>query len=275
MLQHYKVALIQMYSEMGNVAYNVAKAERYIRQAAANNAKLILLPEMFHSGINFNNMREGMNYAERVDGPTLTQIRSIASELSVFILCPILVDTGNQHWENTAFLIGGCGEILGSYAKTHPVGDERILLQRGTRYPVFDTVLGKIGISICYDVCFPETTRLLALHGAEIVLVTAGWRGSHYFKEWWDINLSCRAIDNLVYVAAVNACGYTGDGTEIYAGKSQVINPIGQVQKMAGMEEVILYQEIYPGRVAEDRAFNSVLTDRHAEDYREIWDSSL
>lgn len=271
MQQPYKVALVQMYSKMGDVSYNVQKADRYIRQAASNGASLILLPEMFNSGINFNNMKEDMNYAERVDGHTLTHMRKLSKELSVFLLCPLVIDVGTQQWENTAFLIGDDGAILGRYAKTHPVGDERILLQRGTLYPVINTKLGKIGISICYDVCFPETSRLLALNGAEILLVTAGWRGSHYFKEWWDINLRCRAIDNLMYVAAVNACGHTGDGSEMYAGKSQVINPIGQVQNMAGAEEeTIIYQDIFPHRVTEERSFNSVLADRHPEDYKAI-----
>ena len=271
MLKEYKLALIQMHSEWGIVASNNDKAERYIRQAAANGSKLILLPEMFHCGIDFTNMRENMDYAERIDGPTLTRFRALAAELNVYILCPVLIDTGTQQWENTAFLLGDQGELIGSYAKTHPVGDERMLLQRGTRYPVFETPLGKIGLSICYDVCFPETTRLTVLNGAEILLVVAGWRGSHYFKEWWDINLKCRALDNLVYVAAANACGPTGDGTEMYAGKSQVVNPIGQVQSMTGVEEeTIVYQTIYPDRVRAERAFNSVLIDRHPEDYLEI-----
>ena len=75
------------------------------------------------------------------------------------------------------------------------------------QYPVFETKLGKIGVVICYDVCFPETVRLLTLAGAELVLVPAAWRASYYFKEWWDLNLACRALDNLVYIAAVNRCG--------------------------------------------------------------------
>ena len=274
MFQQYRLALVQMYSNMGLVEYNVAKAERYIRQAASNGAELILLPEAFSTGADFNNGEENLRYAERIDGPTLTRMRTIAKELSVYIVCPIVVNTGENCWENTAFFIDNQGNILGRYVKTHPVGCERDLVRRGTSYPVFDTKFGKIGISICYDICFPETSRLLALHGAEIVLVSAAWRGSHYFKEWWDINLQCRAIDNLVYVAAVNACGCTGDGSEMFAGKSQVINPIGQVQKMAGVEEeTVLYQDIYPQRVAEERKSNPLLQDRYPEDYGDILSS--
>ena len=270
-LDSYKVALIQMYSKLGQVQENVDKAERYIRQAAENGANLVMLPEMFNSGINFNNMKEDLEYAECPDGKTLTYMRGLAKELSLYMLCPLVVELEPGKYENTAFLIAPDGSLIGSYAKTHPVGDERILLQRGTRYPIFDTELGKIGISICYDTCFPEFVRRYAIQGAEIILVTAGWRGSHYYKEWWDTCMLARAIDNLVYVIAVNACGPTGDGTEMYAGRSQVVNPIGLLQKAAGVEEeTVLYQTIYPKRVAAERRSNSMLYDRHPEDYINI-----
>lgn len=270
-MNNFKIALIQMYSEFNNVKGNVEKAEKRIREAAQKGAKLIALPEMFNTGVNFNDMMEDMKYAERTDGPTLTRFSKLAAELKVHILCPVLVDVGEKQWENTAFLIDDEGILLGGYAKTHPVGDERTLLQRGTKYPVFETKLGKIGMAICYDACFPETLRLLALNGAELLLIPAAWRGSHYFKEWWDINIQCRAIDNLCYVAAVNQCGCTGDGTEMYAGKSQIINPIGQLQAMAGVEEeTIIYGDIYMDRVKKEREFNTVLIDRHPEDYVDI-----
>ena len=98
----------------------------------------------------------------------------------------------------------------------------------------------KIGVVICYDVCFPETVRLLTLAGAELILVPAAWRASHYFKEWWDLNLACRALDNLVYIAAINRCGLSGD--EIFAGKSQLVNPLGERLDSCGVqEEAILY----------------------------------
>lgn len=103
------------------------------------------------------------------------------------------------------------------------------------------------------------------------MLVPSAWRASHYFKEWWDLNLACRALDNLLYVAAVNRCGQSGE--EIFAGKSQVISPIGEVLAAFDVEEEgILYQEIDLERVAKEREFNTVLTDRHPEDYKILSD---
>lgn len=270
-MKQFKLALVQMHSEYDSVRRNAEKAEQYVREAAGQGARLIVLPEMFNTGVNFNDMKTGMSYAEKEDGPTLTRFRRLAEELAVHILCPVLTETGVKQWENKAYLIDDEGQIVGGYAKTHPVGDERILLKRGSSYPVFATKLGRIGVLICYDACFPETSRLLALNGAELILIPAAWRGSHYFKEWWDLNIQCRAIDNLCYVAAVNQCGCTGDGSETYAGKSQIINPVGQVQAMAGIEEeIILYGNIDIDRIGTERVFNTVLSDRHPEDYGEL-----
>lgn len=83
------------------------------------------------------------------------------------------------------------------------------------------------------------------------------------------MNLSCRALDNLVYVAAVNRCGPSDD--EIFAGKSQVIDPTGKVLSAFGVEEEgVLFQEINLAQVKQEREFNTVLSDRYPEDYREL-----
>ncbi len=267
----YEVALIQMDCAFLDTDANLSKAERLIRQAASHGAKLIVLPEAFNTGYLGSKIPQMMALAENADGPSLQRMQSLASELAVYILAPIFYRTA-QGVENSAFLIDDAGVILGSYSKTHPVGDERQNLHRGDRYPVFDTKLGKLGIVICYDVCFPETVRLLALKGAEVVMVPSAWRASYYFKEWWDLNLSCRALDNLVYVAAVNRCGPSGE--EIFAGKTQLCSPIGEVLGTCGVEEeAILYGTVDIARVEKERQFNTVLTDRHPEDYKPLWEA--
>lgn len=179
----YEVALVQMDCALLDVEGNLAKAEGLVRKAAAHGAKLICLPEVFNVGYLGSRIQDMAKLAEPEDGPSLKRMSALAKELSVFILAPILFDTP-EGVENTAFLIDDEGTILGHYSKTHPVGDEQKYLHRGTQYPVFDTKLGKLGIVICYDVCFPETTRLLTVAGAEVVLVPAAWRASYYFKEW-------------------------------------------------------------------------------------------
>ena len=265
-MDRYKLALVQMDCLYGDTEKNIQKAASCIRTAAENGAKLVCLPEAFNTGYLAGKILDMKNYAEKLTGKTVTEMRRLAASLNIYITAPILLAADNGEVENTAVMIGRDGEIVGTYSKTHPVGDERKYFQWGKDYPVWNTELGKIGIVICYDVCFPETTRMLALQGADLILVPSAWRASYYFKEWWDLNLACRALDNLVYVAAVNRCGVCGD--EIFAGKSQVVNPIGTVLAECGVEEErILYQEIDLSVLPKERAFNTVMQDRHPEDY--------
>lgn len=261
----YRLALIQMASEFLDRAANLTKAEAKIREAARSGAKLICLPESFDLGYDGTRIPDMMAAAQDENGETICRMKALALELGVYILAPAFLRTG-AGVENRAFLLDDQGQLLGGYSKTHPVGDERSCLRRGTEYPVFDTRLGKLGIAICYDACFPETSRILALKGAEILLVPAAWRGNFYFKEWWDLNMACRALDNLMYVAAVNMTGPTGE--QYFAGKSQLCSPTGEVLCTCGVdEERILYGEIDLKRIAKEREFNTVLIDRHPEDY--------
>lgn len=261
----YEIALIQMDCAFLDVEKNVQKAAALVREAAEHGAELICLPEAFNTGYLGSNIPAMAKLAEPLDGSTVTAMRALAKELHVFLLAPIICDSGDGI-QNTAVFIGENGELIGTYSKTHPVGDEQKYFARGKEYPVWDTRLGKIGCLICYDACFPETARILALNGAQLVLVPAAWRGSHYFKEWWDLNLACRALDDLYYVAAANRTGPSGD--ESFAGKSQVCSPIGEVLCTCGIEEeAILYAQIDMERVEKERAFNTVLIDRHSEDY--------
>lgn len=267
----YKIALLQMDLPFMEIQANLDKAEAMIREAAKNNAALICLPEAFNTGYDGDQIAVMIKNAEATDGMALRRMCALAKELSVFIMAPIYLKTNDGEAENSAFLIDDNGEIIGKASKTHPVGDERSLLKRGTEYPVFSTRLGKLGMLVCYDSCFPETSRLLALGGAELILITSAWRGNYYFTEWVTTSTACRALDNLVFVAHVNRVGKTCKGEVDFAGVSQIYNPIGQlIAKLGSYEEAILYADIDLSRLKEDRAFNTVLTDRHPEDYGPI-----
>lgn len=265
-LELYKIALIQMDCKFLKVKENLDKAEKLIREAAKQGAKLICLPEAFNVGYLSTCVPEMVSLAEKENGQTILRMCDLARELNIYLLSPILLYSTRGGVENAAYLLDNKGEILGYYAKTHLVGAEQACLLRGNSYPVFETELGKIAIAICYDICFPETIRLLALAGAEIVLVPSAWRASFYFKEWWDLCLASRALDNLVYVAAANRCG--SSGYEIFAGKSQLCSPIGEVLCCCDVEEEqILYGMIDLQRIERERSFNTIWQDRHPEDY--------
>ena len=265
-MSRFKLALIQMDCEFLNVDANLEKAEKRIREAKANDADMVCLPEAFNTGYYCFNYLAMCELAEPLDGKSITAMRKLARELDVYILAPILYSVEEGVVENTAVLISGSGEILGTYSKTHLFGDETLYIKRGNRYPVFNTKFGPVGILICYDLCFPETATILANRGAGVIICPAAWRGGSYLKEWLDIDVAARALDNTLFVALLNRVGALPNAP--FCGGTQVVGPTGKLlQSCSFDEEEILYQEIDLNEVIETRKENTVLFDRHPSDY--------
>lgn len=263
----YRIALVQMASTFLNRDANLEKAETMLREAAANGAKLVCFPESFDIGYINDRLSEMCAFVQPEDDTTLVRMCALANELGIWILAPVFMKNKSGEIENRACLIDNGGRLLGSYSKTHLTVGERRWLTRGTEYPVFETDLGKIGISICYDLCFPEVGRLLAMKGAEVILVPAAWRDGGNYSQWWEINVGCRALDNLAFVAAVNMTGVTG--ADCFLGRSQLCGPDGSKLCECGKdEETILYGQIDLNRIREEQSRNTVLADRHPGDYR-------
>ena len=109
---------------------------------------------------------------------------------------------------------------------------------------------------------------MLALEGAQVILVCAAWHESDEYRRWWDMNVGCRAMDDLVYVAAVNQTGRAAQ--EDFLGRSQIIDPKGIRLCLGEDQEEILYGDIDLDRVTAARTDNTVLTDRHPLEYRRI-----
>ena len=265
-MSRFKLALIQMDCEFLNVDANIRKAEKKIREAKANGADMVCLPEAFNTGYYCFNYPAMCELAEPIDGKSVTAMRSLARELDVYILAPIMFSPERGVVENTAVLIDGAGEVLGTYSKTHLFGDEKYYMRRGKRYPVFHTKFGPVGILMCYDICFPETATILANRGAGIIICPSAWRDGSYFKEWLDIDAVARALDNTLFVALLNRVGTLPNAP--FCGGTQVVGPTGKVlERCSADEEEILYQEIDLNEVIETRKSNTILLDRHPDDY--------
>jgi predicted amidohydrolase len=259
------LALLQLDFEFSEVEKNIQKSIDYINRAVSKGANFICLPEGFNTGYDSDRYPEMLNMGEGMEGRTITSLQNIAIEKSVYILLPITLEVMNGIYENSAIIIDNKGVVLGNYSKTHLVGKEQLYYNRGANYPVFKTEFGNIGVAICYDICFPETARLLAIEGAEIILVPSAWRKG--YKRWWDINLACRAIDNTVYVAAVNRVGETQNSS--FLGTSKVVNPKGEiVVECTENDEEVCLCEIDLNTLVEERSNNTVLIDRHPQDYK-------
>jgi predicted amidohydrolase len=263
----YRMALIQMNSEFGNVKKNVTYAESKIREAKTNGANFISLPEAFNTGYHYKKVKEALILAEPLNGPTVTAFRSLAKELGVFLVIPLIENCLDGTYQNSAVLIGDQGEIIGKHAKCHFVGDESKYLVYGDNYDVFDTKYGKIGLLICYDICFPEPARILALKGAEVIVCPTACRNLSFYRDWTKNAFIARALDNALYT--VGPCMTGEDHPDSpFTGSSLFVDPMGNVLTMAGIkDEVVLYRDIDLSLIGKVRMENTCLIDRRPESY--------
>ena len=172
-----------------------------------------------------------MAFAESVPGPTTDRIASICKELNTFVVCGMLEKSGSQLF-NTAVLIGPDG-LIGSYRKVHLpyLGVDRFTTPGDRPFEVFEAAGVRIGMLICYDGGFPEAARVLAIRGADIILLPTNWPpGGAYMAEF---SINCRAMENGVYFAAVNRIGFENGFS--FIGKSRICSPVGAT--MATIDE--------------------------------------
>lgn len=216
--------------------HNLERSLRFIRQAAAEGANLVILPELANTGCDLDSPEGALDLAEEIPGgPTVETWKKEAEESGVCVVGGLLERDGDT-LHNSAVLVGA--GTFGRYRKTHLWHMERLLYEAGRELPVFDTPLGRIGLLVCYDVWFPEATRTLALKGARIICVPSNapddWVPEHQRRgDLTMLNVHCIAAANAnrVFVAAANR---VGDG---YLGRSCVADVTGGVLALAGGSE--------------------------------------
>ena len=169
MSRNINIAMIQMYSCIGEIELNVNNAIKRIKKSAEKGADIACLPELFATGYNMDIKEEycrdkTVKYYDYI----ISELSDVAMKQNIHIIAPIVVVKDNK-LNNSALLFDNNGNIIGNYAKTHLFSKETNLFDEGDEFKVFDTSFGKIGIMICYDAGFPEVCRTLTLMGAEIV----------------------------------------------------------------------------------------------------------
>ncbi|MCX5478587.1 nitrilase family protein [Kaistia geumhonensis] len=169
------VAAIQMEPRIGEVEANLARSVALIEEAAGHGAKLVVLPELCNTGYVFESRAEARALAESIPDGRSTQLWiETARRLGLHIVAGITEREGELLY-NSAVILGPDG-LIGRYRKVHLWGDEALHFAPGNLgFPVFDLPFGRIGCHICYDCWFPESFRLAALQGAEIVCVPTNW----------------------------------------------------------------------------------------------------
>jgi deaminated glutathione amidase len=226
-------AAIQM-SSTPDKEENRETAERLIREAVSAGADLVALPELWSCHGLDEVYREN---AEPVPGPTTEFLGSLALELKVYVLGGSILEgePGSERLSNTSTFFDPSGEMTAVYRKIHLFDvkvSDREYLESANIAPGKDVVTAKagaatLGLSVCYDVRFPELYRLLALRGAEILAVPAAFT-LQTGKDHWELLLRARAVENQAFVVAPAQWGRKADGRWTY-GRSMIVDPWGTV----------------------------------------------
>ena len=268
------VACVQMEPHVGSKHDNVAQCIRHIEAAAHHGASLVVLPELANSGYVFNDRDEALALAETLpEGETAQLLAETTQRLGIHVVMGIAERAGKQLY-NSAILTGPAGHI-GVYRKLHLWNNEHRFFEPGDRgVPVFDTPLGRIAIAICYDGWFPETYRLAAMQGADIVCVPTNWvpmPAQPDDRPAMATTLTMAAAhSNGVVIACANRIGM--ERGQPFVGQSLIVGGNGwPVAGPASVDrEEILYAAIDLTRTRSERtlnAFNHVLSDRRADVY--------
>ncbi|MCL2287606.1 MAG: carbon-nitrogen hydrolase family protein [Candidatus Bathyarchaeota archaeon] len=231
-----KIALAQISSNRENKQLNLQKYEKLTHKAKNQGADLIIFPEMSLTGYVIKD--QIYELAEQIPGPSVKKIEAIAKKTDMHIIfgMPEISQKTKATLYNTAVLIGPEGYI-GKYHKmylpTHSVFEEKRYFRPGYQPTVLDTALGKIGLTICYDVYFPEVFRLARLGGAQLIVCISASPAVR--KNYFETLIAARAIENTSYLAYVNLSGIQ-EGLQFWGG-SRLISPTGDVVVKAKYDE--------------------------------------
>jgi deaminated glutathione amidase len=274
-----RVAAVQLNATADRAA-NMAAADRLTRAAAADGARLIVLPEKWTVLGRDEDLRAG---AEGLDGPAIEWARALARELGVDLLAGSIVErlgaegaAAGGRLANTSVHIDPHGEVRAVYRKLHMFDvevegrtyRESAVTEPGEEIVVSETAEGVgLGLSICYDLRFPELYRILALRGARVIALPAAFT-LPTTRDHWEILVRARAIENQVFVIAANQVGPHPGGHHHSGGRSMIVDPWGVVLGRAEEREGHIVADLDLGRQAEIRARLPVLEHRRPGVYR-------
>jgi predicted amidohydrolase len=227
-------AAVQM-AASDDKAANLKEAERWVRQAAGQGAKVVALPEVFIWRGNKQSERE---QAEPIPGPSSAAMAGLARELQIYLLAGSILEEipGSVKAYNTSLLIDPAGEIIACYRKIHlfdvDLADGVSLRESDTRAPGEAVVvgsgdLGTMGLSVCYDLRFPELYRALARQGAQIIFVPSAFT-AYTGEAHWKSLLRARAIENQLYVIAPAQFGQSRGSFKTH-GHTLIVDPWGKI----------------------------------------------
>ena len=231
-----RLALAQISSKRENKSENLRKIEELTLKAKEQGADLIIFPEMSLTG--YVILDQVYELAETIPGPSTGKVEALAKKTGMHIVfgMPELSEKTQATIFNAAVFVGPKG-LIGKYRKmylpTHSVFEEKRYFRPGYETVTFQTDIGNIGLSICYDVFFPEVFRLSRLKGAQLIICISASPAVR--RSYFEILTSARALENTAFLAYVNLAGVE-DGLQFWGG-SRLVCPTGDVVAKAKYDE--------------------------------------
>ena len=263
-----KVGLYQSNPVFGEVEKNI---EGVISALSNVVADLIVLPEFFNTGYQFVSKKEAAQLAEEIpQGRTCSSMISLARRKKVFLVFG-LAEKNKERIFNSAVLVGPKG-LIGLYRKTHLFAEEKELFCPGdTGFEVFDIGLARIGVMICFDWWFPESARVLALKGADIICHPANLVLPHCQDA-----MVTRSLENGIFSITANRVGSESRGGRKplhFTGASQIVDNQGTIlSRLEGHQTGVLLAYVDPGKAKNKRINeqNDRFMDRRPEFYESL-----
>jgi predicted amidohydrolase len=256
------ITSIQIASQQGESKIKrIQRAEAYLQDIYADSVhpQQILFPEIWSTGFfAFDDYKE---QAEQEQGDTYDMMSAWAKKLGSYIHTGSFIEKDGEDYYNTSLLLNPQGCVVGKYRKLHLFGfgsRETGILTPGSQITVVQTEYGKVGLSTCYDLRFPEFFRTMANLGAQYFLVTSAWPLARV--EHWKLFNQVRAIENQCYLISCNGTG-TLNGSKL-GGHSMIVDPWGEVSAHGDEHEAVIQCDIEPAKVRENRENFPALRDK-------------
>jgi 5-aminopentanamidase len=249
----WKIAGVQMDCRLGDRTGNLKVIRERLREAAGQGARLVVFPECALTGYCFRTAEEAAEHAEPVPGPSTETLAADCRELGVWACVGLLERGEGAAFYNACALVGPSGEVV-TYRKVHLpfLGVDRFVRPGDRPFAVHDLGGLRVGINICYDGSFPEAARVLALLGADLILLPTNWPPEARRNPCFVVQ--ARALENRVHYAAVNRVGEERGFR--FIGESRIVDCTGDVLAAAGDGETVVYADVDPEKARRKRIVN-------------------